>query len=81
MELRCTDIDVNEYWLSYLDFRDYDAYRKDVVDFAPDYLFHLGAFTDLEYCECTQRDLRHQHDGGGECCLHRQRARHTASVY
>jgi dTDP-4-dehydrorhamnose reductase len=51
MELRCTDIDVNEYWLSYLDFRDYDAYRKDVVDFAPDYLFHLGAFTDLEYCE------------------------------
>ena len=24
---------------------------KDVEDFAPDYLFHLGAFTDLEYCE------------------------------
>jgi dTDP-4-dehydrorhamnose reductase len=50
-ELKCTDIDVNEPWLSYLDFRDYDAYRQDVSNFKPDYLFHLGAFTDLEYCE------------------------------
>jgi len=50
-ELKCTDIDVNESWLSYLDFRDYDAYRQNVSNFKPDYLFHLGAFTDLEYCE------------------------------
>lgn len=50
-ELKCTDIDVNEKWLSYLDFRDYEAYRADVVKFKPDWLFHLGAFTDLEYCE------------------------------
>lgn len=50
-ELKCTDIDVNDQWLSYLDFRDLAAYRKDVHDFKPDYLFHLGAFTDLEYCE------------------------------
>ena len=49
--LRCTDIDVNEQWLSYLDFRSYDKYRNDVRKFKPDYLFHLGAFTDLEYCE------------------------------
>jgi dTDP-4-dehydrorhamnose reductase len=49
--LKCTDIDVNEKWLSYLDFRDFSKYRKDVLDFKPDYLFHLGAFTDLEYCE------------------------------
>ena len=50
-EIKCTDIDVNEGWLSFLDFRDFDSYRKDVLDFKPDYLFHLGAFTDLEYCE------------------------------
>ena len=50
-ELKCTDIDVNEEWLSYLDFRDFEAYRKDVHEFSPDYLFHLGAYTDLEYCE------------------------------
>jgi dTDP-4-dehydrorhamnose reductase len=50
-ELKCTDIDVNEKWLSYLDFRDFNSYRQHVLDFKPDYLFHLGAFTDLEYCE------------------------------
>jgi dTDP-4-dehydrorhamnose reductase len=50
-QLKCTDIDVNEKWLSHLDFRDFTAYRKDVLEFKPDYLFHLGAFTDLEYCE------------------------------
>jgi dTDP-4-dehydrorhamnose reductase len=50
-ELKCTDIDVNSSWLTYLDFRDYESYRKDVIEFKPDYLFHLGAFTDLEYCE------------------------------
>lgn len=55
-ELKCTDIDVNEAWLSYLDFRDYDAYWKDVSEFKPDYLFHLGAYTDLEYCELNQND-------------------------
>ncbi len=54
--LKCTDIDVNEPWLSYLDFRDYDAYAKDVAEFKPDYLFHLGAYTDLEYCETHQDD-------------------------
>ena len=49
--LKCTDLDVNEDWLSFMDFRDYDGYKKDVIDFRPDYLFHLGAYTDLEFCE------------------------------
>lgn len=55
-ELRCTDIDVNESWLRYLDFRDLDAYRADVRGFAPDMLFHLGAHTSLEYCERNVED-------------------------
>lgn len=50
-EIRCTDKDVNEDWLSFLDFRDFDAYKNDVLAFKPDYLFHLGAYTDLEFCE------------------------------
>jgi dTDP-4-dehydrorhamnose reductase len=33
-----------------------DLYREDVVAFAPDYLFHLGAHTDLEYCETHPDD-------------------------
>ena len=50
-EIKCTDKDVNESWLSFLDFRDFEAYSKDVSEFKPDYLFHLGAYTDLEFCE------------------------------
>jgi dTDP-4-dehydrorhamnose reductase len=50
-ELKCTDIDVNEKWLEFLDFRDFENYKKDVLGFKPDYLFHLGAYTDMEFCE------------------------------
>ena len=55
-ELKCSDIDVNEPWLDYLDFTNRDAYIEDVTSFQPDYLFHLGAFTDLEYCEEHQNE-------------------------
>ena len=27
--IKCTDKDVNADWLSFLDFRDYDAYKKE----------------------------------------------------
>lgn len=55
-DLRCTDKDVNSEWLEFLDFRDYQAYRSDVMAFQPDYLFHLGAYTDLEFCESNEDD-------------------------
>jgi dTDP-4-dehydrorhamnose reductase len=54
--LKCTDVELNERWLTFLDFRDFEAYRKDVMEFKPDYLFHLGAYTDLEYCEIHPDD-------------------------
>ncbi len=54
--LKCSDKDANADWLSLLDFRDFDAYRADVRSFAPDYLFHLGAYTDLEFCELNPAD-------------------------
>ena len=50
-EIKCTDKDVNEEWIKFLDFRDFDAYKNEVEEFKPDYLFHLGAYTDLEFCE------------------------------
>lgn len=55
-EVRATDIDVNADWLSFLDFRDFDAYRREVETFRPDFLFHLGAHTSLEYCEENPAD-------------------------
>ncbi|HYC41317.1 MAG TPA: NAD(P)-dependent oxidoreductase [Chitinophagaceae bacterium] len=50
-KLKCTDIDLNEEWLSWMDFRDLKNYRRDVRAFDPDFVFHVGAHTDLEYCE------------------------------
>lgn len=55
-ELQCTDIDLNVPWLGSCDFRDFDAYRASVEAFQPDVLFHLGAHTDLEYCERNPDD-------------------------
>jgi len=55
-DLKCTDKDVNAPWLSFLDFRHFEEYRKDVLDFSPDYLFHIGAYTDLEFCETEIED-------------------------
>jgi dTDP-4-dehydrorhamnose reductase len=55
-ELKCTDKNVNENWISFLDFRNFEEYEKDVKEFKPDYLFHLGAHTDLEYCADNPED-------------------------
>ncbi len=55
-DLKCSDIDTKEEWISFLDFRDFEAYQKEVMEFSPDYLFHLGAHTDLEYCEKNPDD-------------------------
>ncbi len=55
-ELKCSDINVNDSWLSYMDFRNYKAYKDDTAKFQPKWLFHLGAHTDLEYCELHPDD-------------------------
>jgi dTDP-4-dehydrorhamnose reductase len=55
-DLYCTDIDLNEQWLKYQDFRDFSSYRESVIKENPDILIHLGAHTDLEYCELNQED-------------------------
>ena len=49
--IKCTDIDLNSEWLTYTDITSYSDYRDSVLDFKPDFLFHLGAITDLEQCE------------------------------
>ena len=55
-ELKCTDIDLNASWLDLCDFRDFEAYKASLEAFMPDMLFHLGAHTDLEYCERNPDD-------------------------
>ena len=55
-KLKCTDKDVNEKWLEYLDFCNSENYKLLVEKFSPNYLFHIGAFTDLEFCEKNQSE-------------------------
>lgn len=54
--LLATDIDLNEDWLSPLDVRDKEEVARVVSDFSPDYIIHLAALTDMEYCEANAVD-------------------------
>ena len=51
-----TDKDVNENWLLPLDFRDPIEYERQATLFRPDVILHLGAYTDLEFCEKNVED-------------------------
>lgn len=55
-ELLCTDIDLNEPWLQKCDFRNFSEYERTVSGFEPEILMHIGAHTDLEYCENNPDD-------------------------
>ena len=57
-EFNCkfTDKDVNADWLEFLDFRNSSSYIEDVINFDPDLLVHLGAYTSLEYCDKNELD-------------------------
>ena len=57
--LKVTDKDLNDNWVDYLDFNDVNEYKRQVYKFNPDYLFHIGALTDLEYCE-RNIEITHQ---------------------
>jgi len=50
-QVKATDIDVNEPWLSYADVRDYGEISKSIKEFTPDLIINLAALTDMEYCE------------------------------
>lgn len=64
--VKATDIDVNEKWLSYLDVRDYQAIEKEILEYKPTIIFHLAALTDLEYCETNPQDTYNTNTLGTE---------------
>lgn len=67
---RFTDKDLNSKWLDYLDFRDISAYETDVLDFNPDILVHLGAYTSLEYCDLNELDALNNNVTSLETAVH-----------
>jgi len=50
-QVKATDIDLNEQWLSYADVRDYSQMLDSICDFKPHVIINLAAMTDLEVCE------------------------------
>lgn len=50
-QVKASDIDVNEEWLSHADVRDFESIAESVRSFRPHILINLAALTDLEYCE------------------------------
>lgn len=51
-----TDIDLNEPWLTHLDVRDKKEVEEALDKIKPDYIVHLAALTDMEYCESHPED-------------------------
>lgn len=63
-QARASDIDLNVPWLERLDVRvskDVSAYLKKVK---PNYIVHLAALTDMEYCELHPEDAYATNTGG-----------------
>ena len=55
-DLKCADLNPDDDWIDKCDFRNRKEYFDDVTSFSPDFLFHLGAHTSLEYCEENEDD-------------------------
>ena len=53
-ELFCIDKNIRDAWQKPLDFTNKNEYLKSVAEFKPNWLFHIGAETDLEICEQYQ---------------------------
>ena len=80
-EVKATDIDVNEEWLSYLDVREIDAIRAAAGKFQPDYIFNLAALTDLEYCERNINESYMTNKTGAENCALVSEEYHSTYVF
>ena len=50
-EIYCVDKKITDIWQEPLDFTNKKDYERSVEKFNPDWLFHIGAETDLEVCE------------------------------
>jgi dTDP-4-dehydrorhamnose reductase len=50
-QIKATDIDLNEPWLSHADVRDFEELSTLIREFEPDVIVNLAAITDMESCE------------------------------
>lgn len=50
-DVYATDINLNESWLEHFDVSDTESTLSRGLEISPDFIIHLAALTDLEYCE------------------------------
>ena len=61
-EIKCTDKDVNEKWLSFLDFRNFEKYKKDVDSVLSPKTFKSHPSGTLPACRTTFPDISEKLD-------------------
>ncbi|MCX6715584.1 MAG: NAD(P)-dependent oxidoreductase [Candidatus Taylorbacteria bacterium] len=76
-----TDRDVNEPWLEYLDVSSKDQVDEYLQKVIPDYIIHLAAFTDMEYCEKNPEETYATNEGGVKNFLPYVRSKNIPFVY
>lgn len=80
-EFRPSDIDLNAPWLERLDVRS----AKDVSDYLhkvkPNFIIHLAALTDMEYCELNPDDAYSTNTGGVQNVAEYAREHNIPLVY
>ena len=65
-EVHASDIDVNTPWLDKLDVSSAKDVAKYTAAIKPNYIVHLAAFTDMEYCELHPDETYAVNTGGVE---------------
>jgi len=76
-----TDIDLNEKWLSYLDVTDHNKVKQFLKKIKPNYIVHLAALTDMEYCELNPKESYTVNSGGVENLISYARPNNIPFLY
>lgn len=76
-----TDIDLNETWLKYLDVSKKEDVENNFIKINPDYVIHLAALTDLEYCELNVDEAQATNSNGTKNVVDQARKNNVPLVY
>lgn len=80
-QVYATDIDLNEPWLTYLDVMDHLSVNKFLTQIKPNYIIHLAALTDMEYCETHPQEAYTTNAGGVENVISYARSSSATFLY
>ncbi len=80
-QVHASDIDLNAPWLDLLDVRSFKEVSAYFDDVKPDYIIHLAALTDMEYCELNPMDAYDTNTWGVQNVVEYARKNNIPLVY